>query len=119
MSSIHASPTYAPAFTSLGLYYRALPIPDNDRASKCFQKAFELDGAEELAARYLAEEFTELEEWDLVEVIARRVVDRCSGKVAMGGKVAVRLAWAWKAIGGAELVRPPSLIFFSFRFLVE
>ncbi|GAA5820347.1 hypothetical protein JCM11251_005586 [Rhodosporidiobolus azoricus] len=104
ISSLRASPSYAPAFTSLGLYYRTAPSPpDWDRSSKCFQKAFELDPRQETAARYLAEEFAELGEWGLVEVIARRVVEGNKGKAGMGGKAAGRLAWAWKAIGGAEL----------------
>lgn len=78
--------------------------PDYDRASKCFQKAFELDGGQETAARYLAEEFALIHEWSLVEVIARRVVDNNKGRAAMGSKAAQRLAWAYKAIGGSELV---------------
>ncbi|GAA5950678.1 hypothetical protein JCM3765_000575 [Sporobolomyces pararoseus] len=103
ISSLKASPSYAPAFTSLGLYYRSLSEPDWERSSKCFQKAFELDPSQEVAAKYLAEEFAELSEWSLVEVIARRVVEGNKGKAGMGGKAAARLAWAWKAIGGAEL----------------
>lgn len=104
ISSLKASPSYAPAFTSLGLYYRSLSEPDWERSSKCFQKAFELDPGQEVAAKHLAEEFAELSEWGLVEVIARRVVEGNKGKAGMGGKAAARLAWAWKAIGGAELV---------------
>ncbi|GAA6008264.1 hypothetical protein JCM11491_001948 [Sporobolomyces phaffii] len=103
ISSLKASPSYAPAFTSLGLYYRSLAEPDWERSSKCFQKAFELDPSQEVAAKHLAEEFAELSEWGLVEVIARRVVEGNKGKAGMGGKAAARLAWAWKAIGGAEL----------------
>ncbi|BGO99697.1 Superkiller protein 3 [Rhodotorula toruloides] len=103
ISALRASPSYAPAFTSLGLYYRSLATPDWERSSKCFQKAFELDPSQEVAARYLAEEFAELGEWILVEVIARRVIDGNKGRAGMGGKAAARLAWAWKAIGGSEL----------------
>lgn len=101
--AIRALPTFAPAFTSLGLYYRAISPPDLARASKCFQKAFELDGAEEVAARFLAEELAVAEEWGMVEAIAKRVVEGGKGKGVLGGKAAVRLAWAYKAIGGAEL----------------
>src|ERR1700691_3578862 len=68
--------TYAPAFTSLGLYYAEfISPPDPTRASKCFQKAFELDPREGYAARRLAEGFAEEREWDLVEVVARRTID--------------------------------------------
>lgn len=103
IAALRADPSYAPAFTSLGTYYRSLPTPDWDRSSKCFQKAFELDATQEVAARHLAEEFADLSEWSLVEVIARRVVDGNKGRAGMGSTAAARLAWAWKAIGASEL----------------
>lgn len=46
----------------------------------------------------------------MVEVIARRVVENNTGKAALGGKAAVKLAWAYKAIGGSELVSRPSIL---------
>ncbi|KAM0791144.1 hypothetical protein ACM66B_005630 [Microbotryomycetes sp. NB124-2] len=101
--SLKARPDHAPSFTSLGLFYKSLEEPDFDRASKCFQKAFELDGGQELAARNLAEEYALVHEWSLVETVARRVVANNQGKAAMGVKAAKRLAWAYKAIGGSEL----------------
>ncbi|GAA5983112.1 hypothetical protein JCM10908_000160 [Rhodotorula pacifica] len=103
IAALRADPSYAPAFTSLGIHYRSLPTPDWDRSSKCFQKAFELDATQEVAARHLAEEFADLSEWSLVEVIARRVVDGNKGRAGMGSTAAARLAWAWKAIGASEL----------------
>ncbi|BGP70551.1 Superkiller protein 3 [Rhodotorula toruloides] len=87
ISALRASPSYAPAFTSLGIYYRSLATPDWERSSNS----------------YLAEELAELGEWSLVEVIARRGIDGTEGRAGMGGMAAARLAWAWKAIGGSEL----------------
>lgn len=115
IASILACPTFAPAFTSLGIYYQTVTPPDPQRSSQCFRKAFELDDGEEVAARFLAEEFASIGEWSLVEVVARRVVDGNGAKSALGGKAAQRLSWAWKAIGGAELVRPRFLAVFSER----
>ncbi|BGP55553.1 Superkiller protein 3 [Rhodotorula sphaerocarpa] len=103
IAALRAWPNYAPAFTALGIYYRSLASPDWDRSSKCFQKAFELDPGQEVSARFLAEEFAELSEWSLVEVIARRVIEGNKGRAGMGSKAAARLAWAWKAIGASEL----------------
>lgn len=100
-ASIKAASDFAPAYTALGLWFRE--VDDYERASLSFQKAFELDAAEEVAARCLAEEFALLGEWALVDVIARRVVGSHHGRGVLGGKLAKRLAWAWKAIGGAEL----------------
>ncbi|BGP08127.1 Superkiller protein 3 [Rhodotorula toruloides] len=100
ISALRASPSFAPAFPSLGIYYRLLASPDWERSSKCFQKAFELDPSQEVAARYLAEEFAELGEWSLVEVIARRVIDGNKGRAGMGGKAAAITAFQ-SALRGA------------------
>ncbi|KAJ7502768.1 TPR-like protein [Mycena galericulata] len=110
--SLKKSPSYAPAFTSLGIYYSEFVTPrDPTRASKCFQKAFELDAREGDAARRLADGFAEEREWDLVEVVARRTIEG-EGGLDAGLKVdgAVRRflptnAWAWKAVGVVELAR--------------
>ncbi|KAI0093293.1 TPR-like protein [Irpex rosettiformis] len=100
---------YAPAFTSLGIYYSDFCTPpDPTRASKCFQKAFELDAREAEAARRLAEGFAEERDWDLVEVVARRTIE---GEGGMDGgldslsKFQPLNAWAWKALGIVELTR--------------
>lgn len=113
ITSLKRSTTFAPAFTSLGIYYLDYGTPrDTIRASKCFQKAFELDAREAEAARRLAEGFADEREWDLVEIVARRTIEGEGG--LEGGdsgisKAATRFlptnAWAWKAAGVVELVR--------------
>ncbi|KAG8752591.1 Superkiller protein 3 [Ceratobasidium sp. 428] len=113
ISSLKQNPSYAPAFTSLGIYYseQANP-PDPLRASKCFQKAFELDAREGDAARRLAEGFADEREWDLVEVVARRTIEGEGGLTGGLDKQTVEVArhqpiyaWAWKAIGLVEMNR--------------
>jgi superkiller protein 3 len=115
IESLKCNPAYAPSFTSLGIYYAEFASPpDPKRASKCFQKAFELDAREADAARRLVEGFAEEREWDLVEVVARRTIDGEGGLNAglkEGGGVAPGRylptnAWAWKALGIVELVSP-------------
>ncbi len=102
--------TFAPAFTSLGIYYSEfLSPPDPNRASKCFQKAFELDPREVDAAQRLAEGFAEEGEWDLVEVVARRTIAGEGGLEEGPEARASRRylpinAWAWKAVGAVEMV---------------
>ncbi|PCH43840.1 hypothetical protein WOLCODRAFT_138620 [Wolfiporia cocos MD-104 SS10] len=108
ITSLQRSPTFAPTYTSLGVYYSDfLSPPDPNRASKCFQKAFELDPREAEAARRLAEGFAEEKEWDLVEVVARRTINGEGG--LEGGAAPARYlpinAWAWKAVGAVELNR--------------
>ncbi|KAG2113725.1 superkiller protein 3 [Suillus discolor] len=114
ITSLKHNREYAPAYTSLGVYYseHASP-PDPTRASKCFQKAFELDARESEAARRLAEGFADEREWDLVEVVARRTIDgeggmgagMGEGDGAASGKYLPTNAWAWKALGVVELIR--------------
>jgi superkiller protein 3 len=113
IQSLKHSPEYAPAFTSLGIYYlEYADPPDPTRATKCFQKAFELDSREAEAARRLAEGFAEEREWDLVEVVARRTIDGEGGaeagvkpnEVVSSERYLPTNAWAWKAIGVVELV---------------
>ena len=106
---------FAPAFTSLGIYYleNAIP-PDPIRSSKCFQKAFELDARETVAARRLAEGFANDREWDLVEVVAQRTIDGEGGLNAGMDKTELDAtsrylptnSWAWKAIGVVKSVSP-------------
>ncbi|GBE81379.1 Superkiller protein [Sparassis crispa] len=118
VTSLRHFPSFAPAFTSLGIYYSDfLSPPDPIRASKCFQKAFELDPREASAARRLAEGFAEEREWDLVEVVARRTIDGEGGPQSGTDTVAAARylpvnAWAWKAVGVVELNRhsyPPAI----------
>lgn len=96
----------------MGIYYSEfLSPPDPNRASKCFQKAFELDPREAEAARRLAEGFADEGEWDLVEVVARRTIEGEGGlEEGPEAKASRRYlpinAWAWKAVGAVEMVRP-------------
>ena len=84
------------------------------RASKCFQKAFELDAREGEAARRLAASFADEREWDLVEIVARRTVAGEGGLEGADAQLAASAArfrplnaWAWKALGVVELVCSP------------
>ncbi|CAE6416415.1 unnamed protein product [Rhizoctonia solani] len=113
IGALKHNPSYASAFTSLGVYYseHANP-PDPIRASKCFQKAFELDASQGEAAQRLAEGFAEEREWDLVEVVARRTIEGEGGLTGGLDKPSVEVtrhqpifAWAWKAIGVVEMNR--------------
>ncbi|KAI3608067.1 antiviral protein [Moniliophthora roreri] len=112
IAALKCDSAYAPAFTSLGIYYteHASP-PDPTRASKCFQKAFELDSRESDAARRLAQGFADEQDWDLVEVVARRTIEGEGGPEGTIGKDASSASgrllptnvWAYKALGIVEL----------------
>ena len=70
------------------------------------------DARETEAARRLAEGFANDREWDLVEVIANRIIEGEGGLEGGMGSVEKSAlarakptnAWAWKALGVVELV---------------
>ncbi|KAH8819703.1 hypothetical protein F5884DRAFT_815815 [Xylogone sp. PMI_703] len=101
LASLKSNLNFAPSYTSLGIYY-ADYAKDKKRARKCFQKAFELSASEIEAAERLAKAFSETGDWELVEVVAQRVVD--SGKIrAAPGSKKKSISWPYAALGIAEL----------------
>ncbi|MCJ1285074.1 Superkiller protein 3 [Xylographa opegraphella] len=101
LSSLQANLNYAPSYTILGIYY-ADYAKDKKRSRKCFQKAFELSSSEVEAAERLARAFADQREWDLVEVVAQRVVD--SGKIRPPpGSKRKGISWPFAALGVCQL----------------
>ena len=101
IASLQADLNYAPSYTILGIYYADYGR-DKKRARKCFQKAFELSSSEVEAAERLARSFANSGEWDLVEVVAQRVVE--SGKVrAAPGSKKQGVSWPFAALGVVQL----------------
>ncbi|KAH9222212.1 hypothetical protein DL95DRAFT_441413 [Leptodontidium sp. 2 PMI_412] len=101
LAALKSNLNFAPAYTSLGIFY-ADYLRDKKRARKCFQKAFELSPSEVEAAERLAKIFAGQGEWELVEVVAQRVVD--SGKVRPSpGSKKKGISWPFAALGVAEL----------------
>ena len=103
LSSLQANMNFAPAYTSLGIYY-ADYARDKKRARKCFQKAFELSASEVEAAERLAKAFADQGEWDLVEAVAQRVVESGKVKPAPGSK-RKGISWPYAALGVVQLNR--------------
>ena len=101
LQSIKANPNYAPAYTLLGIFYEDYN-KDRKRARQCFQKAFELSPSEIVAAERLARIFAKQGEWDIVEVVAQRVVD--SGKARqMPGSKRKGVSWPFSALGVVQM----------------
>lgn len=73
IQSLKDSKNYAPSFSLLGVIYND-HYNDKARAQKCFYKAFELDVAEITAAKYLVTELAEKNEWEVTEILCKRVV---------------------------------------------
>lgn len=103
LRSIQTDMDYAPAYTYLGIYYSDYK-KDRQRARRCFHKAFELSPTEFEAARRLAQDVAAQGDWDLVEAIARRVVDSGRARPAPGSKRKGH-AWPYAALGVVEINR--------------
>lgn len=95
-NALKENQNFAPAFTSLGKFYSKLG--DNTRSTKCYYRAFELDGGELDAAEELAKEFANSMNWELVEVVATRVLE--SEHIRYSGK---SLTWPTRVLGIASL----------------
>jgi superkiller protein 3 len=93
IQALRCDSRHAPTYTMLGQIYKH-EIHDLRRAEKCFHEAFELSSAEVEAARELASGYAEAEEWDLVEIIVRRIVQ---------GNERVRESWVHRAFGFVHL----------------
>ncbi|RYP92177.1 hypothetical protein DL770_001684 [Monosporascus sp. CRB-9-2] len=101
LDALKSDYSYAPAYTSLGIYY-ADYAKDMKRARKCFLQAVELSSSEIESAERLARSFADDGDWDRVELVAQRVVD--SGKVRPPpGSKKKGISWPLSALGVAEL----------------
>ncbi|KAF3910944.1 hypothetical protein ABW20_dc0110431 [Dactylellina cionopaga] len=98
MQALRSNPNFAPAFSSLGIYYADV-AGDIERANKCFQKAFELSSGEYEAAERLARNFADTKDWELVEIVARRAAEADKKRTTVG-KTA---SWPQVALGVVEL----------------
>lgn len=101
LDALKSDYSFAPAYTSLGIYY-ADYAKDKRRARKCFLQAVELSTSEVESAERLAGSFADDGDWDRVELVAQRVVD--SGKVRPPpGSKRKGISWPLSALGVAEL----------------
>ncbi|KAF2481457.1 hypothetical protein BDY17DRAFT_301374 [Neohortaea acidophila] len=103
LSAIKTNANFAPAYTSLGIYYTDYS-KDRKRGRQCFQKAFELSPNETVAAERLAQSFADQGDWEIVEVIAQRVVDTGRAKPPPGSK-RKGLSWPYSALGVVQMNR--------------
>ena len=101
LASIQSDLNFAPAYTSLGIYYADF-ARDKKRAKKCFLKAFELSVSELEAAERLARILAKSGEWDEVEAVATRVVNSGKFRTAPGSKKK-SMSWPYSTLGVVEL----------------
>ena len=97
-TSLKFNPNYANNYTSLGLFYKHF-ARQLDRASRCFQKAFELEPTQIDSARELAIQYADSRQWDVVEAIASRSI------LAESSNIKQRYSWPYRTLGMAEIMR--------------
>lgn len=98
IAALQASSTYAAAFTYLGLFYEEV-VHDDQRAQRCFFKAFEISSAEVVAGQHLAANMADNGQWDLVEVIAMQCIDSIRSRGLRD------VDWPYRAMGVISLNR--------------
>ncbi|KIV83691.1 hypothetical protein PV11_05693 [Exophiala sideris] len=101
VAAIKANPNYAPAYTLLGVYFQDYG-KSKQRARVALQKAFELSTSELEAAHRLAKAFADSAEWDLVELVAQRVVASGKARPAPGSKKKAH-SWPYAALGVVQM----------------
>lgn len=103
LASLKANPNYAPAYTLLGFYFKDY-ARNKARMRTAFQKAFDLSSSELTAAEQLAQMFSLEAEWDLVELVAKQVVDSGKARPAPGSKKKA-YSWPYAALGVVQMSR--------------
>jgi superkiller protein 3 len=101
IAAVKADPSYAPAYTLLGIYFQDYG-KSKQRARVALQKAFELSTSELEAAHRLAQAFADGAEWDLVELVAQRVVASGKARPAPGSKKKAH-SWPYAALGVVQM----------------
>lgn len=109
IQSLKESKNFAPAYTSLGVLYEE-QYQDKSRAQKCFYKAFELDVGEIRSARYLVADLTSNNEWEVAEVLCKRIVTTERSRRMLFNEDKDNLedtdrSWPYRVLGCAALNR--------------
>ncbi|RCI01717.1 Superkiller protein 3, partial [Rhizopus stolonifer] len=84
---VKLDPYFASAFTCLGHYYREIKR-DNNRAKKCYQKAYLLNPLDAEAAHCLSDYLIVENKLEEAENIFRQVTESCP-----------KVGWAWRRMG--------------------
>lgn len=94
---IKLSDTYSSAYSLLGQIY-SIYYNDKVRALKCYSKAFELNAGDVEAAKYIAETYANVSNWDVAASVSERLVKSEKAK-----KELKRENWPYRTIGISHL----------------
>lgn len=116
-AAVAANPNNAAAWTMLGIFFQVYVKSSQGRrnAIKALRTAFEISVSELLAAERLAKGYADSGQWDLVELVAKRVVDSDASKSWPGSKKKAP-SWPHAALGIVHINRQQySLSIVSFQ----
>lgn len=94
---VKISDTFAQAFSTLGDLYSEY-FNDGVRAFKCYQKAFEIDSGDLIAAKFLTEFYSSNRNWKMAALISETLVESERSKNALQN-----INWPYRIIGIAYL----------------
>lgn len=104
IKSLKDSQNHAPSYTLLGVLYKEY-FNDFPRAQKCFYKSFELDVAEIEAAKYLVEDLAAKNDWDIAEILCKRIVQSETSRRTLLSKTYQDedRSWPYRVLGCSAL----------------
>lgn len=106
ISSLKDSKSYAPSYTLLGVLYHD-HYGQKHRAQKCFYRAFELDVSEITSAKYLVTELAEKNEWEVSDILCKRVVTSDKSRRILFSRLYEDpdKSWPYRVLGSSALNR--------------
>lgn len=93
VNSIKALDTFAASYSTLGDIYSCF-FGDKTRAFKCYYKAFELNARDIVAAKYMAENYADLGNWQAASTVAKRLISAENTRRKLKD-----MNWAYRVVG--------------------
>ncbi|QLQ78645.1 hypothetical protein HG537_0A08930 [Torulaspora globosa] len=93
VNSIKALDTFADNYSTLGDIYCSF-FHDKVRAFKCYYKAFELNARDVTAAKYMAEHYANLANWQAACTVAKRLISAETNRKKLRD-----VNWAYRVVG--------------------
>lgn len=93
VNSIKALDTFAASYSTLGDIYSNF-FADRTRAFKCYYKAFELNARDIVAAKYMAQNYCNLSNWQAASTVAKRLIGAEPPR-----KKLKEMNWAYRVVG--------------------
>ncbi|QPG73836.1 hypothetical protein FOA43_001151 [Brettanomyces nanus] len=104
VDSLKQSTSYPPCYTSLGVIFLNY-FDKKNKALECFYKAFDLDPSEIISSHELVKHFSALGDWEMVGVLAGRVIESERAHKLLMAKDTEDPSWPYRMLGCAAMER--------------